>query len=213
MLWQEVLAPITNTDFYKQLWKQVEICYQTTTCFPPKSQIFRALQLTHFDDVKVVILGQDPYHNIDQANGLSFSVNQNIPLPPSLRNIFTELKDDLGITRENGDLQDWAKQGVLLLNTTLTVEAHQPNSHRRLGWGKVTDTIITEISHRKSNVVFVLWGASAQKKEKLIDSSKHFIIKSPHPSPLSVYRGFYGSKPFSKINDFLISNGFSAISW
>jgi uracil-DNA glycosylase len=213
MTWTEILAPVKNTEYFETLWKKVKTEYQKTKCFPPKSQIFRALELTQFEDVKVVILGQDPYHNDFQANGLCFSVSENVATPPSLKNIFTELKDDLGIERTKKELDDWAEQGVLLLNATLTVKAHEPNSHKDLGWEKLTNFVIKEISDKKENIVFVLWGAFAQKKEELIDSSKHFIIKSAHPSPFSVYRGFYGSKPFSAINNFLKSKNINAISW
>ncbi len=213
MTWTEVLAPIKNTPYFETLWDKVKHHYSTSKCFPPKSQIFRALELTPFEKVKVVIIGQDPYHNDGQANGLCFSVSENVTAPPSLKNIFTELKDDLGIIRSKKELDDWAQQGVLLLNATLTVKAHSPNSHKDLGWELFTDFIIKEISSKKENVVFVLWGAYAQKKEQLIDASKHYIIKSAHPSPFSVYRGFYGSKPFSKINNYLQSKGLRAISW
>ena len=164
-------------------------------------------------NIKVVIIGQDPYHNDDQANGLCFSVSESVSAPPSLKNIFSELKDDLGIERSKKELDDWATQGVLLMNATLSVRAHSPNSHKDLGWEKFTDFIIREISDKKENVVFVLWGAFAQKKAPLIDSAKHYIIQSAHPSPFSVYRGFYGSKPFSKINSYLTSKNKEMISW
>ena len=213
MTWTEVLAPIKNSDYFTNLWEKVKLEYTTTKIFPPKNQIFRALELTPFDDIKVVIIGQDPYHNDFQANGLCFSVSESVAAPPSLKNIFTELKDDVGIERTSKELDDWAKQGVLLLNATLTVRAHAPNSHKDLGWEKFTDFIIKEISDKKENVVFVLWGAFAQKKVSLIDSTNHYIIQSAHPSPFSVYRGFYGSKPFSKINDFLKSKNKETISW
>ena len=213
MSWTEILAPIKNTEYFENLWEKVKEKYAQDKCFPPPKQIFRALELTSFEDVKVVIIGQDPYHNDFQANGLCFSVSAKVSSPPSLKNIFKELEDDLGISRTNPELEDWAKQGVLLLNATLTVKAHEPNSHKDLGWEKFTDFIIKEISNKKENVVFVLWGAFAQKKEELINSSKHFIIKSPHPSPFSVYRGFYGSQPFSKINNFLQSKNIEKISW
>ena len=213
MTWTEILAPIKNTEYFENLWDKVKEKYSQDKCFPPPKQIFRALELTSFEDVKVVIIGQDPYHNDFQANGLCFSVSEKVSSPPSLKNIFKELEDDLGISRTNPELDDWAKQGVLLLNATLTVKAHEPNSHKDLGWEKFTDFIIKEISDKKENVVFVLWGAFAQKKEELINSSKHFIIKSPHPSPFSVYRGFYGSRPFSKINNFLQSKNIEKISW
>ena len=203
MTWTEILAPIKNTEYFENLWENVKDEYAAGKCFPPKNQIFRALELTPFDEVKVVIIGQDPYHNDFQANGLCFSVSENVAAPPSLKNIFTELKDDLGIERTKKELDDWAGQGILLLNATLSVKAHSPNSHKNLGWETFTNFIIKEISDHKEHVVFVLWGAFAQKKEELIDSSKHYILKSAHPSPFSVYRGFYGSKPFSKINDYL----------
>lgn len=213
MDWNEVLAPIKNTEYFNQLWSNVKKEYETEKCFPPKKQIFRALELTPFEELKVVIIGQDPYHNDFQANGLCFSVSEQVPAPPSLKNIFKELQDDLGIVRTKKELDDWAEQGVLLLNATLTVKAHTPNSHKNLGWEKLTDFIIKEISDRKENVVFVLWGAFAQKKEELINSSKHLIVKSAHPSPFSVYRGFYGSKPFSQINEYLKSKNIDPICW
>lgn len=213
MNWTEILAPLKNTEYYTNLWQKVEEKYSTENCFPPKQQIFRALALTPFEDIKVVIIGQDPYHNDDQANGLCFSVSENVKTPPSLKNIFTELKNDLDIERTKKELDDWAAQGVLLLNATLTVKAHSPNSHKHLGWEQFTNFIIKEISEKKENVVFVLWGAFAQKKEELINPSKHFIVKSAHPSPFSVYRGFYGSKPFSQINTYLESKNKRPISW
>ncbi len=213
MTWKEILAPIKNSEYFENLWRKVQDEYAAGKCFPPKAQIFRALELTPFEEVKVVILGQDPYHNDFQANGLCFSVSEEVAAPPSLKNIFTELKSDLGIERSKRELDDWAQQGVLLLNATLSVRAHSPNSHKDLGWEKFTDFIIHEVSERKENVVFVLWGAFAQKKEELIDSSKHLILKSAHPSPFSVYRGFYGSKPFSSINSYLVSTGQQFIWW
>ena len=213
MDWTEVLAPIKSTEYFDQLWSNVKKEYAAEKCFPPKEQIFRALELTPFEEVKVVIIGQDPYHNDFQANGLCFSVSEQVAAPPSLKNIFKELEDDLGIVRTKKELDDWAQQGVLLLNSTLTVKAHAPNSHKDLGWQKLTNLIIKEISDRKEHVVFVLWGAFAQKKEELINSSKHFIVKSAHPSPFSVYRGFYGSKPFSQINEYLRSKNIDPICW
>lgn len=213
MTWTEILAPIKNSAYFEDLWEEVKNQYATEKCFPPKNQIFRALELTPFDGIKVVILGQDPYHNDFQANGLCFSVSEKVKAPPSLKNIFTELETDLGISRTNTELDDWAKQGVLLLNATLTVKAHAPNSHKDLGWERFTNYIIQEISERKKDVVFVLWGAFAHKKEELIDSSKHFILKSAHPSPFSVYRGFFGSKPFSQINNYLKSKNQKIILW
>ena len=213
MTWTEVLAPIKNTEYFTTLWEKVKEEYQTTKCFPPKDQIFRAIELTPFDEVKVVIIGQDPYHNDNQANGLCFSVSDKVTAPPSLKNIFKELEDDLGIKKTSNELEMWAKQGILLLNSTLTVRAHEANSHKDLGWEKFTDFIIKEISDKKENVVFVLWGAFAQKKAGLIDASKHFIIQSAHPSPFSVHKGFFGSRPFSKINQFLEEKGKEPINW
>ncbi|WP_095074231.1 uracil-DNA glycosylase [Chryseobacterium taklimakanense] len=213
MSWTEVLAPIKNSEYFETLWQKVKEEYASTNCFPPKNQIFRALELTPFDEVKVVIIGQDPYHGDFQANGLCFSVSDQVKAPPSLQNIYKELKEDLGIEKTTNELDDWATQGVLLLNATLTVRAHSPNSHKDLGWERFTNFIIKEISDKKENVVFVLWGAFAQKKEELIDPSKHLIIKSAHPSPFSVHRGFFGSKPFSKINDYLVSKGNTPINW
>ena len=213
MTWTEILAPIKNTEYFTTLWEKVKEEYQTTKCFPPKNQIFRAIELTPFEEVKVVIIGQDPYHNDKQANGLCFSVSDKVTAPPSLKNIFKELEDDLGIKKTSNELEMWAKQGVLLLNATLTVRAHEANSHKDLGWEKFTDFIIKEISDKKENVVFVLWGAFAQKKAGLIDTSKHFIIQSAHPSPFSVHKGFFGSRPFSKINQFLEEKGKEPINW
>ena len=213
MTWTEVLAPIKNTEYFTTLWEKVKEEYQTTKCFPPKDQIFRAIELTPFDEVKVVIIGQDPYHNDNQANGLCFSVLDKVKAPPSLKNIFKELEDDLGIKKTSNELEMWAKQGILLLNATLTVRAHEANSHKDLGWEQFTDFIIKEISDKKENVVFVLWGAFAQKKAGLIDASKHFIIQSAHPSPFSVHKGFFGSRPFSKINQFLEEKGKETINW
>ena len=213
MTWKEILAPIKQSDAFTTLWNKVKQEYAQGKCFPPKEQIFRAIELTPFDEVEVVIIGQDPYHNDFQANGLCFSVSDQVKAPPSLQNIYKELKEDLGIDKTTNELDGWAKQGVLLLNATLSVRAHSPNSHKDLGWEKFTNFIIKAISDQKEDVVFVLWGAFAQKKEEFIDSSKHFIIKSAHPSPFSVYRGFYGSKPFSKINDYLKSKNSEIISW
>jgi len=211
--WSNILYSIKNSEYFKFLWKRIEEEYNSKKCFPPKNKIFRALQLTPFDEIRVVIIGQDPYHNDGQANGLCFSVSEGISAPPSLRNIFIELKEDLNITRTKTELDDWAKQGVLLLNATLSVVAHQPNSHKDLGWETFTDFIIKQVSDNKENIVFVLWGAFAQKKAYLIDKSKHLILSSAHPSPFSANRGFFGSKPFSKINEFLEKNDQKPIIW
>ncbi|WKS94657.1 uracil-DNA glycosylase [Riemerella columbina] len=213
MNWTDILAPIKHSTYFKELWQKVKHAYATSLCFPPKHQIFRALELTPFEEVKVVILGQDPYHNDFQANGLCFSVSDQVPAPPSLRNIFKELHDDLGIRKTSNELEAWAKQGVLLLNATLTVKAHQANSHKDLGWETFTDFIIKEIADQKENVVFVLWGSFAQKKATLINPQKHLIIQSAHPSPLSAHRGFLGSRPFSKINQYLEATHQKPIEW
>lgn len=182
--------------------------------YPPKELIFRALELTTLEKVKVVILGQDPYHGKGEANGLAFSVNKGIKLPPSLRNIYKELETDLGIKPAlHGDLTSWAKQGVLLLNSVLTVKKDKPGSHRNMGWEEYTDSIIKEISDKRENIVFILWGKYAQSKKDLIDGKKHLIIFSSHPSPFSARKGFFGSKPFSKVNKYLTKNGQSKIDW
>ncbi len=184
------------------------------TIYPPKELIFRALELTPFENIKVVILGQDPYHGEGEANGLAFSVNKGVKLPPSLRNIYEELKSDMGIKIPNhGDLTSWAKQGVLLLNSVLTVEKDKPASHRNIGWEEYTDSIIREISDKKENIVFILWGKYAQSKKAFIDERKHLVISSPHPSPFSANKGFFGSKPFSKTNTYLKSKGKKEIDW
>lgn len=182
--------------------------------FPQVSDIFRALELTPLAKVKVVILGQDPYHGLEQANGLCFSVNKGMKLPPSLKNIYKELESDCEITpAQHGDLSAWACQGVLLLNSILTVEMGLPGSHRGKGWEAVTDEIIQYLSSQKRPIAFVLWGDYAQKKGSMIDESKHLVIRGPHPSPLSAYRGFFGSRPFSQINAFLIAQNLSPIDW
>jgi uracil-DNA glycosylase len=183
--------------------------------YPKNSDIFTAFNTTPFDEVKVVILGQDPYHGEHQAHGLSFSVQKGITIPPSLRNIYKELATDIpGFTAPtHGDLTEWAKQGVLLLNASLTVRANTPNSHQKIGWGEFTDRVIQTISDKKQGVVFILWGAFAQAKSELIDPTKHFIIRSPHPSPFSADRGFFGSKPFSKTNAILEKEGKKPIDW
>tara|TARA_B100000579_G_scaffold189336_1_gene154569 strand:+ start:65564 stop:66244 length:681 start_codon:yes stop_codon:yes gene_type:complete len=183
--------------------------------YPNKSLIFNAFNLCDFEKVKVVILGQDPYHGPDQAHGLSFSVKKETALPPSLVNIFQELEQDYGKTfdKSNGDLKKWADQGVFLLNTTLTVEKNKPLSHSKIGWEIFTDEVIKTLNRSKNNLVFILWGKFAQSKTKFIDTSKHYVISSPHPSPLSSYRGFFGSKPFSKANNYLASKNIEKIKW
>lgn len=211
--WAEALAPIKQSDYFKTLWGRVKQEYASGKCFPPKEQIFRALELTPFEEVKVVIIGQDPYHGDFQANGLCFSVSDRVPAPPSLKNIFKELEEDLGVKPTTNELDAWARQGVLLLNATLTVRAHSPNSHKDLGWERFTDFVIRSLSEQKTNLVFVLWGAYAQKKAVLIDPTKHQVLQSAHPSPFSVHRGFFGSRPFSKINAYLESVGKTGIRW
>ena len=183
--------------------------------YPSKSLIFNAFNLCDFEEVKVIILGQDPYHGPDQAHGLSFSVRKNIPFPPSLKNIIKELENDIGVKfqQNDGNLSKWAKQGVFLLNTTLTVEKSKPLSHSKIGWELFTDKVIELLSEKKQNLVFILWGKHAQAKNQLIDNSKHLVISSTHPSPLSAHRGFFGSKPFSQTNKFLLSNNIKEINW
>jgi len=213
--WNEILASEFETPYFKELTSflinQRKIGKKI---FPKEEEVFSALELTAFKDVKVVILGQDPYHGENQAHGLAFSVKKGIPKPPSLQNIFKELNSDLGIKPpDHGCLVDWARQGVLLLNTVLTVEEAKPGSHHGKGWEIFTDKIIQILNHQKQHLVFILWGSPAQKKLSMLDEKKHLVLKSPHPSPLSSYRGFFGSKPFSKTNDYLIRNGHSPIDW
>jgi uracil-DNA glycosylase len=212
--WKERLGPEFEKPYFSQLIQFVKSEYANYRVFPAGKQIFRAFDETPFDQVKVVILGQDPYHGDGQAHGLCFSVNEGMPMPPSLVNIFKEVKDDIG--REippNGNLQRWANQGVLLLNATLTVRAHQAGSHQHQGWENFTDAVISTLSQESSMVVFMLWGSYAQKKALLIDQDKHMVLKAPHPSPLSSYRGFFGCKHFSLANQFLTKNGKSPIIW
>lgn len=212
--WQDLLADEMEAEYYQTLRQTLISEYNTHTVYPDKRDIFNALHHTAYQEVKVVILGQDPYHGPNQAHGLSFSVKPGVPAPPSLVNIFKELQSDLGCTLpNNGYLMKWADQGVLLLNTVLTVRAGEPNSHKTLGWTRFTDHIITLLNQREVPIVFILWGKNAQDKKALITNPKHLILQSVHPSPLSVYRGFWGSRPFSKTNDFLSNAGLSAIDW
>ena len=188
--------------------------YATRQIFPPADDIFNAFHLTPLHEVKVVILGQDPYHNDGQAHGLCFSVKPDVDIPPSLVNIYQELHDDLGCyIPNNGYLTKWAKQGVLMLNTVLTVRAHQANSHRGMGWEQFTDAAIRILNEQDRPIVFILWGSPAQKKAQMLNNPKHLILKAPHPSPLSAYRGFFGSRPFSQTNEFLVKNGLEPIDW
>jgi uracil-DNA glycosylase len=213
--WKEVLAEEFKKPYFKQIAQHLKTeKEQGKTIYPPGSQIFHAFEATPFDKVKVVIIGQDPYHGPKQAHGLSFSVQQGVATPPSLINIFKELHEDVGLPiPRHGHLENWAKQGVLLLNASLTVRAGEPMSHAKLGWEKFTNTVIEKVSHFRENIVFVLWGRFAQEKQSLIDEKKHYIIKSAHPSPLSANNGFFGSRPFSKINTYLVKKGIDPIDW
>ncbi len=212
--WKQLLSKEFEKPYFHSLTKFIRQEYENNVCFPSGKEIFAAFDLCQLEGLKVVILGQDPYHNHNQANGLSFSVRDGIKHPPSLRNIFKEVADDVNIEiPESGDLTRWANQGVLLLNATLTVREHEAGSHQNKGWEVFTDTVIETISKETKNVVFILWGGYAQKKAKLINEEKHLILKSPHPSPLSSYRGFFGSKPFSQANTYLKLNGKKDILW
>jgi uracil-DNA glycosylase len=214
--WQEKLYKEFQKDYFKELLHQVETEFNQNTCFPPKDLVFNAFNSCSFEDVKVVIIGQDPYHGEGEANGLCFSVNNDAKIPPSLRNIYREIASDLDtiFIPTNGNLQHWANQGVLLLNASLTVRKDTPNSHKLLKWNVFTDEVIRLISEEKENIVFLLWGNFAQKKGAKIDKSKHLVVESGHPSPMSANQGkWFGNKHFSQTNAYLIKNGFSAISW
>lgn len=212
--WDVKLKVIWDSPGFKNFYSKIMHEYENKTIYPPKNYIFNALKLTSFEDTKVVIVGQDPYHGENEAHGLSFSVQKGIKIPPSLQNIYKELESDLGIpSKDNGDLTEWAKQGVLLLNAVLTVEKDKAASHRNLGWELLTDYIIKVLNTKEEPVVYILWGNFAKEKAKLITNSKHYIITSPHPSPFSAYSGFFGSKPFSKANEFLKRNGMTPIDW
>ncbi len=212
--WKKLLHNEFEKPYFHSLVQFVKKEYSQHTCFPPGKEIFAAFDSCQLDDLKVVILGQDPYHNYNQANGLCFSVREGIPFPPSLQNIFKEVADDTGTSIPvSGDLTRWANQGVLLLNATLTVRAHQAGSHQNQGWEVFTDSVIETISKETEHVVFILWGSFAQKKSNLIDAQKHCILKAPHPSPLSSYRGFFGCHHFTKANDYLVSKGKERIVW
>ena len=211
--WDIVLKDIYNKEYFNKIKEQVRYEYQHKTIFPPANKVFSALRLTPYKDVSVVILGQDPYHGIGEANGLCFSVNHGIKMPPSLNNIYKELYNDLGIKRTDTDLSDWASQGVLLLNSVLTVEKDKPASHKFIGWETFTDEIIMKLNEHETPIVFILWGNFAKSKIKYITNPKHLIISSSHPSPFSVNYGFFGSKPFSKTNEFLKKNNLKEIKW
>ena len=201
--WDNILSEEMNKSYFKYIKDFIKEERLSKTIYPPAADLFNAFKLTDFKDIKVVILGQDPYHGENEAMGLSFSVRRGVRTPPSLRNIFKELNDDLGIERIDTDLSDWAKQGVFLLNTVLTVEKDKANSHKDIGWEIFTDFVIKEINDKLDNVVFILWGRYARDKKRLITNPNHYIIESAHPSPLSAYNGFFGSKPFSKTNNYL----------
>ncbi|UYZ59327.1 uracil-DNA glycosylase [Hymenobacter latericus] len=212
--WRKVLQPEFEKPYFQELIQFVKQEYQTQTVYPAGGQIFHAFDACPFERVKVVILGQDPYHGKGQAHGLAFSVQFGVRSPPSLVNVFKELESDLGIARpDNGNLDRWAQQGVLLLNATLTVRASTPGSHQKKGWEEFTDAVIRIISEQKEHVVFILWGAYAQKKAELIDSRKHLVLKAAHPSPYAADKGFFGSKPFSKTNAYLQQKGLEPIQW
>ncbi len=213
--WLGVIKPELEKDYYKKLYMFVKSEYQHETIYPPADDIFNAFHFTPLKDVKVLLLGQDPYHNVNQAHGLSFSVlPSQKDIPPSLVNIYKELNDDLGCyIPNNGYLKKWADQGVLLLNTVLTVRAHMANSHRDKGWEQFTDAIIGALNQQDRPIVYFLWGTPARKKASMLNNKKHLVLEAPHPSPLSAYRGFFGCKHFSKANNFLESNGIEPIDW
>ena len=212
--WDEILKEEINKDYFKNLITLIKKEYEVKTIYPKQTDIFKAFRNTSYENTKVVILGQDPYHGENQAEGLSFSVKVGVSKPPSLQNIFKELNTDLGYQiPDNGSLVSWSEEGVLLLNTVLTVEANKPASHKDLGWEIFTDAVIKKINEKESPVVFILWGNFARSKKKYITNPIHFIIESPHPSPFSAYNGFFGSKPFSKTNNFLISKNLKPINW
>ena len=212
--WDTILKEEIEKDYFQKLLNFIKKEYSEKTIYPKQTEIFKAFRNTAYKDIKVVILGQDPYHGVNQAEGLSFSVKEGVQKPPSLLNIFKELHDDLGYDIPlTGSLVPWTQEGVLLLNTVLTVEAGKPASHKDLGWERFTDEVIKKINEKTTPVVFILWGSFARSKKSLITNHNHFIIESPHPSPFSAYNGFFGSKPFSKTNNYLISKGIKPINW
>lgn len=212
--WDIILKDEIKKDYFQNIITLIKKEYATKTIYPKQTEIFKAFRNTSYQDTKVVILGQDPYHGVNQAEGLSFSVKVGVSKPPSLQNIFKELESDLGYSIPNhGSLVSWSEEGVLLLNTVLTVEAGTPASHKDIGWEKFTDEVIRKINEKTTPVVFILWGSFARNKKTLITNQNHYVIESAHPSPFSAYNGFFGSKPFSKTNNFLISNGIKPINW
>ena len=212
--WAEALKGEFRKPYYRELYEKIKEEYHTQVVYPPSDEIFTAFHLTPIERVKVVILGQDPYHEPGQAHGLSFSVKAGVDLPPSLQNIYQELHDDVGCSiPKTGDLTKWAEQGVLMLNTLLTVRAHRAFSHQGIGWEQFTDAAIRALDRQERPIVFILWGRPAQQKKALITNPKRLVIESPHPSPLSAYRGFFGSRPFSRTNAWLEANGLTPIDW
>lgn len=211
--WDIVLKEEYEKEYFKKIITNVKSEYNNKIIYPEYDRLFYAFKMTAYKDVKVVILGQDPYHGEGEANGLCFSVNRGIKMPPSLKNIYKELYSDLGIERTDTDLSDWAKSGVLLLNSVLTVEKDKPASHKFIGWEEFTDTVIKKINEKEEPVVFILWGNFAKSKIKYITNNKHLIISSSHPSPFSVRQGFFGSRPFSRTNEYLVKNGMKEIKW
>lgn len=212
--WRQILQPQFTAEYFKTLWTRISETSISQTVYPPPEDIFTAFNLCPLSSVRVVILGQDPYHGAGQAHGLAFSVPDTVPVPPSLRNIFKEITSDIGHPPVvTGNLASWAQQGVLLLNSTLTVEKDKAGSHQLLGWEQFTDSVISTISETQKQVVFLLWGAFAQQKRSLINETKHLVLTAPHPSPLSAYRGFFGCRHFSQTNHFLVKNNYTPITW
>ena len=212
--WEEALRGEFAKPYYAKLYETVKNEYRTCTVYPPKKDVFNAFSYTPLEEVTVLIVGQDPYHEPGQANGLCFSVHPGVPIPPSLKNIYAEMQADLGCPPpRDGDLTHWARQGVMLLNTVLTVRAHQANSHKGIGWEEFTDAAIRVLAAEDRPLVFILWGGQARRKKSMITNPKHLVIESAHPSPLSAYNGFFGSRPFSRCNNYLISQGISPVEW
>ena len=214
MKWADLIEEESAKAYFRDLMTFMEMEYDTQTVYPPKEAIFSSLEATEYEKVKVVILGQDPYHGKNQAHGMSFSVQKGVRIPPSLKNIYKELQDDLGVEAPgHGYLLDWADEGVLLLNTVLTVREAQPNSHKGKGWEEFTDQVIRKLNERDKPVIFILWGKHAEQKEQLITNNRHYVLKAPHPSPFSARKGFFGSKPFSEVNQILAELGDEEIDW